>query len=102
MSYEEFLEFVYRVAEFVYDESNYEDAAKETPPEVQELFTESMYVKFRETLKRIVHVGELVRLSKLPPQPAKSKKQTADDDPASLLATNASLEIIDPDEPAAI
>ena len=101
MAYEEFLEFVYRVAEFVHDESNYENAASEVPPEVQDLFTETMYVKFRETLKRIVHVGELVRLSQLPPQP-KGKKPTADDDPSLLLATNASLEIIDPDEPAPI
>ena len=54
MNFTELVEFVYRVAEYVYDKRNYEGERTAPPKPIQELFEMSMDVKFEETLRRLV------------------------------------------------
>lgn len=47
MKIDEFVEFVFRISCYVYDAKSYE----KVPNEVEKLIDESIYVKFRETLR---------------------------------------------------
>lgn len=66
MNYNEFIELVYRIAEFIYDQKNYDMDGQPPPIEIQEMFNETMCTKFKDTLKRIIHVGQMVREAAAP------------------------------------
>ena len=50
MFFDEFVEFVYRISNYVFDPENYE----EVPIEIEKLMGESQYVKYRETMAKIL------------------------------------------------
>jgi len=56
MNFTELAEFVYRVAEYVYDKGNYDLEQAAPPKAIQEMLELSMDAKFAETLRRLVAV----------------------------------------------
>lgn len=68
MNKEEFIELIYRLADYIYDPDNYksavpdqddeqqEDPLASVPDEIKNMFEESMYAKFKLILNKILGV----------------------------------------------
>jgi hypothetical protein len=71
MNKEEFIELIYRLADYIYDPKSYkgpeptkddenqEDPLMDVPDEIKNMFEESMYTKFKLILNKILGVKNL-------------------------------------------